>query len=102
MENIVQKIKYIFRRGGYMEKILANKKSNMETKRDRFVRIAERRVNKILVDLDSLGKCANRRNYQYTDSDVRKVFGEIENKLRETKALYKSSTNSKNRFRLEP
>ena len=85
-----------------MEKILANKKSNMETKRDRFVRIAERRVNKILVDLDSLGKCANRRNYQYTDSDVKRVFGEIENKLRETKALYKSSTNSKNRFRLEP
>lgn len=85
-----------------MENILANKNSNMETKRDRFVRIAERRVNKILVDLESLGKCANRRNYQYTDSDVRKIFREIEKKLRETRDLYKSSTNNNNRFRLEP
>ena len=85
-----------------MEKILANKKSNMEKKRDRFVRIAERRVNKILDDLDSLGKCANRRNYQYTDSDVRKIFGEIEKKLKETKALYRTTRNSSNRFRLEP
>ena len=84
-----------------MEKILANKKSNMETKRDRFVRIAERRVNKILVDLESLGKCANRRNYQYTDSQVRKIFGEIEKKLKETKALYRTTRNSSNRFRLE-
>ena len=85
-----------------MEKFLANKKSNTETKRDRFVRIAERRVNKILDDLDSLGKCANRRNYQYDNSDVRRIFGEIEKKLRETRTLYKSSTNNNNRFRLKP
>ena len=85
-----------------MEKILPKKMNNTETKKDRFVRIAERRVNKILDDLDSLGKCANRRNYQYTDADVRKIFVEIEKKLRETRTLYKSSTNSKNRFRLEP
>ena len=84
-----------------MENILANKKSNMETKKDRFVRIAERRVIKILDDLDSLGKCANRRNYQYTDSDVRKIFREIDKKVKDIKALFRTSKNSSNRFRLE-
>jgi CRISPR/Cas system CSM-associated protein Csm2 small subunit len=83
-----------------MGNILPKKMNNSETKRDRFVRIAERRVNKILDGLDSLGKCANRKNYQYTDTDVRKIFGEIENKVKEIKILYKTSRNSKNRFRL--
>ena len=75
--------------------------NNAETKRDRFVRIAERRVNRILDNLDSLGKCANRRNYQYTDADVRKIFGDIEKKVKDIKALYRTSRNSSNRFRLE-
>jgi hypothetical protein len=75
---------------------------NTEEKRERFVRIAERRVNKILNDFDSLGKCANKRNYQYSDADVKKIFSEIEKKLREIKVLYRSSSGNKNRFRLKP
>ena len=52
---------------------------NQETvdKRERFVRIAEHRVNKILNDLDLLSKCSNRRNYTYDDKDVRRIFSEI-------------------------
>jgi hypothetical protein len=83
-------MKYIFHEGGYMGNILPKKMNIAETKRDRFVRIAERRVNKIF-----------RRNYQYTDSDVRKIFGEIEKKLREIKVLYRSTANNKNRFKLK-
>jgi len=75
--------------GGYMV-------GNVESKRDRFVRIVERRVNQILNNLDSLGKCANRKNYEYTDKDVSKIFAEIERKTKSIKAIYagKSSRNS--------
>jgi hypothetical protein len=85
-----------------MENIMPKKMNNTETKRDRFVRIAERRVNKILNDLESLGKCSNKRNYEYTDADVRKIFREIDKKVKEIKALYRTSKNNSNRFRLAP
>jgi len=73
---------------------------NIETKRARFKRIVERRVNTILDNLDSLGKCSNKKNYEYTDKDVRKMFGELNNKIKEIKSLYENKNNNKIRFKL--
>ena len=70
-----------------------------QTKRERFVRIVERRVNKIIDGLDSLGKCSNKRNYKYSDEDVRVIFGELEGKLREVRTMFKDTTEKK-RFKL--
>jgi len=75
---------------------------NMGPKRDRFVRIVERRVNILLDGFDSLGKCANRRNYEYSDDDVKKIFGQLEIKIKEIKHLFKNSNQKKNRFKLSP
>lgn len=69
-------------------------------KRDRFIRIAERRVNKIIDNLDLLGKCSNRRNYEYREEEVRKIFREIEHKVREIKLQFQGESRSKGRFRL--
>lgn len=69
-------------------------------KRDRFIRIAERRVNKIMDNLDLLGKCSNRRNYEYREEEVRKIFREIEHKVREIKLQFQGEARSKGRFRL--
>ena len=38
------------------------KKQNTDLKREKFIEIAERRVNRILYDLESLGKCSNKKN----------------------------------------
>jgi hypothetical protein len=70
-----------------------------ETKRDRFVRIVERRVDKILNNLDSLGKCSNRKNYEYSEKDVKKIFGEIDSKIKEIRFFFKD--NNKTTFKLE-
>lgn len=85
-----------------MEAKPSDKLGNIETKRDRFIRIVERRVDNILNNFDSLGKCANRRNYEYNDEDVMKIFGEIEKKMKEIKSLYRNSKKRRNRFKLEP
>ncbi|MCD4695208.1 MAG: hypothetical protein K8S16_03120 [Bacteroidales bacterium] len=74
---------------------------NKEAKRDRFARIAEARVNKILNNLDSLGKCANRRNYEYSDEDVKHIFREIEKKVKDVKQLYHGSGSSNSLFKLK-
>jgi hypothetical protein len=75
--------------------------NNKETNRERFVRIAERRVNRVLNDLDSLGKCSSCKNYEYSDEDVRKIFRVIERKVREIKSSFKESSKNRNRFQLK-
>ena len=72
-----------------------------ERKRSRFIRIVERRVNRILDNLDSLGKCSNRKNYEYSDEDVKRIFSEIERKVKEVRSLFQDTSKSKRRFRLE-
>lgn len=47
-------------------------------KRDRFVRIAEMRTQKVLDDLTALSKCAAPESYVYTQKDVEKILGAIE------------------------
>ena len=44
-----------------------------ETKRERFVRIAEARTNKILEMMRLLGNCSSKGNYEYTEEDIRKM-----------------------------
>lgn len=74
---------------------------NNSIKRDRFVRIIERRVNKILDDFDSLGKCANTKNYIYNNHDVKKIFAEIDKKSKEIRLLFQALDGNKKRFRIE-
>ncbi len=59
-----------------------------DVKRDRFIRVVEKRVNTILIQLDRLARCSNRRNYKYDQQDVKKVFGAIENRIKEAKDCF--------------
>lgn len=71
-------------------------KPQEESKRDRFIRVAENRTNRILDTLDLLGNCANKGNYDYTEQDVKKIFDTIQKKLDETRQRYaKQSKNEK-------
>ena len=49
----------------------------MESKEERFVRIAEARTNKIIDMIRLLGNCSNKTNYDYTTADVKKIFTTI-------------------------
>jgi len=69
--------------------------------RERFLRIAEGRVNRILDALDSLGNCSNKRNYDYSDTDVKKIFSAIESKVEETRLMFQGTSENKKRFTLE-
>ena len=71
-----------------------------DLRKERFVRVAERRVNKLLRDFDSLGKCANRKNYDYSPDEVRKIFLVLERKLKVIRSLYESSSEDKRGFTL--
>lgn len=73
-----------------------------ETKRERFVRLAEARTNKIIDMLKLLGNCASKANYEYTDEDVRKIFTAIEREMKNARAKFNGSDNQKEeRFSLD-
>lgn len=66
-----------------------------ETKRERFVRLAEARTNKILDMMKLLGNCSSTSNYEYTDEDVKKIFAALERELKITKAKFMGQDESK-------
>ncbi|MHA1138122.1 MAG: hypothetical protein ACTSSE_16715 [Candidatus Thorarchaeota archaeon] len=69
-----------------------------ETKRERFIRVAERRTNAILEKLRILGNCSNKSMYEYDDPDVDKIFRAIKKALKETELQFKQK--SSKQFRL--
>ncbi len=67
-----------------------------ETNRERFVRIAEVRTQKIIDMIDLLGNCSNQYNYEYTQKDVEKMFSAIESALKSSKARFTTENSNKN------
>ncbi len=57
-------------------------------KRLRFERLAVYRTNEVLKKLKVLGNCANRSAYDYTESEVSKIFSEIEKRMREVRSKF--------------
>lgn len=73
-----------------------------ENKRERFVRLAETRTNKIINMVQLLGNCSNTSAYEYTDADVEQIFGAIEASIREAKKKFtKTEMTKATRFTLK-
>lgn len=68
---------------------------NTETKRDKFVRIAEARTNKIINMIQLLGNCSNKSLYEYSQKDVNKIFNAIQIELDDAKKRYNKQDSQK-------
>ena len=73
----------------------------MKAKRDRFEEVAGRRVQYILTKINQLGNCANRNNYEYTDEDVKKMFGAIKDSLKLTEMRFQDELNKQNKKKFQ-
>lgn len=49
-----------------------------EKKHERFCKVAERRVNQILEDMEKLGNCSAKASYDYTEEEVERIIGALE------------------------
>lgn len=67
----------------------------IENKRERFIRVAERRTNAVLEKLRILGNCSNKSMYEYTQEDIEKIFKALNKALRDTKSLFEQKSNMK-------
>ena len=92
----MQKILYNF-----VERVVLYMPKANESKRERFVRLAENRTNKIINMVQLLGNCSNTSTYEYSDSDIEKIFNAIENSVRDAKRKFsKSETTKTTKFTL--
>ena len=54
----------------------------MGSNRDRFVRLAESRVNKAIKSIRLIGNLSNKNNYSYTDKDAKQIIRALDKELR--------------------
>ena len=72
--------------------------NKMETRKDRFKRLATYRTTSVLDKIRLLGNLSNKSNYDYSDEDVSKIFSAIDTQLRISKALFNKT--KKREFKL--
>jgi len=60
----------------------------MRDKRERFLKLAESRVNRVLKDIQLVGNLGNRANYQYTPEEVRKIFAAVEAEIKSARRRF--------------
>lgn len=60
----------------------------METRRDKFKRLANARVNSALKQIGLIGNLSNKSSYEYSEDDIRKIFSELEGALKSNKAKF--------------
>ncbi len=59
-----------------------------ETKGERFVRVAEKRVQNVLNSIRSLSQLANNKVYQWNDDQVRLIMDAIDKELEHCKSSF--------------
>lgn len=75
-----------------------NTVQNNESKADKFVRLGESRVNKVMEAIGRIEHLANRGNYDYTPEQVEEMFSIMENRLAEVKSRFAPKQAKSNAF----
>ncbi len=60
----------------------------VETSRQKFERIAPRRVERLLREIRLIENLANRNHYEYTEEEVVKIFNSIESEVKTAKGKF--------------
>lgn len=68
-----------------------------ESKHDKFKRLAESRTEKVLNMIDLIGNLANLSNYEYSEKEIKEIFGTIERVLKENEAKFRKAESKKGR-----
>ena len=79
---------------------MAELSSPKESRDQKFRRVAERRVNVLLDKIRLLGQLSDRRNYEYTDAQVSKIFRAIDEELKAARTKFQGGDAKPKRFTL--
>ena len=71
-----------------------------KAKNDKFIRLAENRVNKVIEGLRLISNLSNRSNYSYSSREVNKVFEAIDTDVKVMKIKCRENLKKDKRFKL--
>ena len=71
-----------------------------ESRKEKFKRIASRRVQELLDKIRLLKNCSSRSSYAYTDEQVSKVFATINSELKSAREAFNRNKRKKKGFSL--
>jgi hypothetical protein len=69
-------------------------------KRQKFVKLAEGRTKAALNAIRKIGNLSNRRAYQFTDADTKKIFKALRDAIADTEHKFVSTDDAKDSFKL--
>lgn len=72
----------------YFAYMATDSSSRSKLRREKFVALATRRVNRTIKDLRLIGNLSNRAAYAYTDDDVKKIIRALQRELDAVKARF--------------
>ena len=78
---------------------IGKKTKDDETKRERFVRLAENRMNNALKNIQLLSNLSNTSAYEYTSEDVDKIIRALKTAVTDLEKSFAPSNRSK-KFKL--
>ena len=65
-----------------------------ETKREKFIRLAENRVNSTIKEINLIGNLANKSNYDYRKDDVDKIIKTLKKSVSDLEPKFLSKNRS--------
>ena len=71
-----------------------------KSKEQKFIELAEKRVNVLLNNIRLVKQLSNKNNYQYSDTHVKKIFAAINTALNDANEAFNSQESKKNVFKL--
>lgn len=66
----------------------ATQSTKREDRRERFRRLAEKRVVQTIKDIRLIGNLANRNNYEYDQDDIDKIFRALDREIKQSRAAF--------------
>jgi hypothetical protein len=70
-------------------------KTHKSLKKERFKKVASRRVGQVLESLEKLSRCSDRNNYDYTDEEVSKMVKAIKEGIELLERAFSKEAKSK-------
>lgn len=65
----------------------------MESKRERFERLAEKRMSDVIKKLRLVGNLSNQNNYEYSDEQAKQIIDTLDQELKILKNKFKEEQN---------
>ena len=70
------------------------------TKNEKFIELAEKRVNKTLNDLKLIRNLSNKNSYDYTEDQSKKIIRVLQQEMDSVKKSFQGSGNQETGFKL--